>query len=57
MAHGDIADLPDADDVSDVLALMDEALNEVFQRPAVTARLQARRTRKGNDVSSARKPN
>lgn len=44
MAHGDIADLPDPDDVADVLALMDEVLNEVFQGPAKTARLRARRT-------------
>lgn len=45
MAHGNIADLPDADDVADVLALMDEILNEVFQGPAKTARLKARRAR------------
>lgn len=44
MAHGDISDLPDPDDVADVLALMDEVLNEVFQGPAKTARLRARRT-------------
>lgn len=44
MAHGDISDLPDADDVADVLALMDEVLNEVFQGPARTARVKARRT-------------
>lgn len=44
MAHGDISDLPDSDDVADVLALMDEVLNEVFQGPAKTARLRARRT-------------
>lgn len=44
MAHGDISDLPDAEDVADVLALMDEVLNEVFQGPAKTARLRARRS-------------
>ncbi len=44
MAHGDIADLPDSEDVQDVLALMDEVLNEVFQGPAKTARLRARRS-------------
>lgn len=43
MAHGDISELPDADDVSDVLGLMDEVLNEIFQGPAKTARLRARR--------------
>lgn len=43
MAHGDIEDLPDADDVRDVLVLMDEVLSEVFQGPAKTARLKARR--------------
>lgn len=44
MAHGDIDELPEVEDVSDVLALMDEILNEVFQGPAKTARLRARRT-------------
>ncbi|MEV8242120.1 DUF4145 domain-containing protein [Microbacterium testaceum] len=44
MAHGDIADLPVAEDVADVLSLMDEVLNEVFQGPAKTARLRARRS-------------
>lgn len=44
MAHGDISDLPDSNDVADVLALMDEVLNEVFQGPAKTARLRARRS-------------
>lgn len=44
MAHGDIEELPDAEDVADVLALMDEVLNEVFQGPARTARVKARRT-------------
>lgn len=43
MAHGDITDIPDSDDVADVLALMDEVINEVFQGPAKTARLRARR--------------
>lgn len=43
MAHGDISDVPDAEDVEDVLALMDEVLNEVFQGPAKTARLRRRR--------------
>ncbi len=43
MAHGDIDDIPDSEDVADVLALMDEVLNEVFQGPAKTARLRARR--------------
>ena len=43
MAHGDISDVPNAEDVADVLALMDEVLNEVFQGPAKTARLRARR--------------
>jgi len=44
MAHGDIADLPSADDAAEVLALMDEVLNEVFQGPARTERIKARRT-------------
>ena len=48
MAHGDIEDEPDADDVRDVLVLMDEILSEVFQGPAKTARLKARRTNPKN---------
>lgn len=43
MAHGDIDDSPAQVDVDDVLALMDEVLNEVFQGPARTARVRARR--------------
>ena len=44
MAHGDIEDLPSSDDVDEVLSLMDEVLNEVFQGPARTARIRAKRT-------------
>jgi hypothetical protein len=44
MAHGDISDLPSTDDAKEVLTLMDEILNEVFQGPARTARLIATRT-------------
>lgn len=44
MAHGDIEDVPDAEDVQDVLVLMDEILAEVFQGPARTARLMQKRT-------------
>jgi len=43
MAHGDIQDLPSLSDAEEVLALMDEVLNEVFQGPARTARVKARR--------------
>ena len=43
MAHGDIEDVPEVDDVRDVLVLMDEILSEVFQGPARTARLRNRR--------------
>lgn len=49
MAHGDIEDLPDHEDGRDIVALMDEVLNEVFQGPARTARVKARRT--GADTS------
>ncbi|PWC03075.1 DUF4145 domain-containing protein [Agromyces badenianii] len=44
MAHGDIADLPDREDAAEVLALMDEVLNEVFQGPARTQRIRDKRT-------------
>lgn len=44
MAHGDIEEMPTSEDVADVLSLMDEVLNEVFQGPARTARVKARRT-------------
>ncbi|MEN2737634.1 DUF4145 domain-containing protein [Microbacterium sp. X-17] len=43
MAHGDISDVPSSDDASEVLALMDEVLNEVYQGPARTARIKAKR--------------
>lgn len=44
MAHGDIEDVPTVEDADEVLTLMDEVLNEVFQGPAKTARIKARRT-------------
>lgn len=47
MAHGDLEPMPTNDDVQDVLELMDEVLREVFQGPAVTARLKARRSAGG----------
>lgn len=47
MAHGDISDLPDADDAAEVLALMDEVLNEVFQGPARTQRIKDKRNGAG----------
>ena len=43
MAHGDISDIPSGDDAAEVLALMDEVLNEVYQGPARTARIKAKR--------------
>lgn len=43
MAHGDLDDLPTAEDVQDVLALMDELLRELFQGPAISARIKQRR--------------
>jgi hypothetical protein len=43
MAHGDIEDVPDTDDAAEVLTLMDEVLNEVYQGPARTARVKNRR--------------
>ncbi|WP_208322171.1 DUF4145 domain-containing protein [Paramicrobacterium fandaimingii] len=46
MAHGDIGDRPTADDAQDVLELMGEVLNEVFQGPARTARIKAKRSTK-----------
>lgn len=52
MAHGDIADLPDAEDAAEVLALMDEVLNEVFQGPARTQRIKDKRT----SLSTAAEP-
>ena len=44
MAHGDLETPPTGEDADEVLALMDEVLNEVFQGPARTAKLRARRT-------------
>ncbi len=51
MAHGDILDVPDAEDAAEVLSLMDEVLNEVFQGPARTARIRAKRTGAGGATS------
>lgn len=44
MAHGDIEELPDQEDAEEVLALMDEVLNEVFQGPARTQRIREKRS-------------
>lgn len=44
MAHGDIADAPEAEDAAEILELMNEVLNEVFQGPARTARIKAKHT-------------
>lgn len=43
MAHGDITTQPTEEDAGEILDLMDEILNEVFQGPARTARIKARR--------------
>jgi len=43
MAHGDIIEQPTTEDAQEVLELMDEVLNEVFQGPARTARIKAKR--------------
>ncbi|MDY0909591.1 DUF4145 domain-containing protein [Microbacterium sp. CFBP9034] len=43
MAHGDIADEPTTQDVADVLAFMDEVLQEVFIGPVRIAQLKERR--------------
>ncbi|MCP2636761.1 DUF4145 domain-containing protein [Microbacterium sp. HD4P20] len=43
MAHGDIDDEPTSEDVADVLAFMDEVLQEVFIGPKRIARLKERR--------------
>lgn len=43
MAHGDIAELPSTEDAAEVLELMDEVLNEVFQGPAKTKRIKDKR--------------
>ena len=43
MAHGDIGDVPSDDDADDVLQLMNELLREVFQGPALSARIKAKR--------------
>lgn len=43
MAHGDIDTEPSNEDAVEVLSLMDEVLNEVFEGPARTARIRAKR--------------
>ena len=56
MAHGDIDGLTTDEDASAVLALMDEVLNEVFQGPARTARIRARRETPAAAESSPTQP-
>lgn len=46
MAHGDINEPVDDDDVSEVLALMDEVLNEVYQSHARLAKVRDKRLAK-----------
>lgn len=46
MAHGDLEDNPNGDDAADVLQLMDQLLNELFQGPALVAKMRARRNAK-----------
>ncbi|MGJ0390531.1 DUF4145 domain-containing protein [Microbacterium sp. CGR1] len=55
MAHGDIEAAPSKDDAAEVLALMDEVLNEVFQGPARTARIRARRESPAAEHESQKK--
>jgi hypothetical protein len=43
MAHGDLEDAPDHADADDVLALMAQVLSEVYQGPALVAKMRARR--------------
>lgn len=43
MAHGDFVEAVDAEDADEMLALMSEFLNEVFQGPARVARAAAKR--------------
>lgn len=42
MAHGDISDPVDADDAEEVLVLMSEVLNELFQGPARVEAIKAK---------------
>lgn len=44
MAHGDITDPPSEEDTTDVLALMDALLREVYETTAITAGIIGRRT-------------
>ncbi|MFJ6170565.1 DUF4145 domain-containing protein [Curtobacterium sp. NPDC092190] len=43
MAHGDLDDAPDKEDVTDVLTLMDALLREVYETSAITSRIINRR--------------
>lgn len=52
MAHGDITEPVDDDDVTEVLALMDEVLNEVYQSHARLAKVREKRlAKKAADAS------
>jgi hypothetical protein len=51
MAHGDFVEPIDKDDAEAVLILMGEIVEEVFQSPAITARLRKRReAKKGHEL-------
>lgn len=52
MAHGDFVDPVGEDEADDILSLMDEVLDEVFQGPAKIARVKANRLAK----KAAKKP-
>lgn len=43
MAHGDFVDPVDAEDADEVLEVMSEILNEVYQGPARIHRMRAKR--------------
>lgn len=54
MAHGDFVDPVDAEEAAEVLQLMSEVLDEVFQSPArVQARREARLAKKPNNPGKA----
>ena len=47
IAHGDLAtEAPEAEEAADIVALMDELLEEVYQQPARVARVKANRERR-----------
>lgn len=53
MAHGDVEELPTAEDAADALHLMDMILEEVYQATAIADEILARRAARGERAAAS----